>query len=789
MTTPSIFRGFIQRFYRAFQHLLGYLFALKFGVLVSFVFVLLISQYTWAQVIGGRVSDEADRPVPGAAVQVVGTNVGVSTNAEGQFSLSAASLSFPFSLRVSHIGYFPQTLSVKSAEQDISFRVKERTLLSDDVVVTATRTAKLIEETATPVQLITKEAIEKSGVVRLDKILLEQAGFTIVAEPFGSGIQLQGLDPDYTMILVDGEPLIGRSGGALDLSRVTLGNVKRIEIVKGPSSALWGSEALAGVINIITDRPESEFGASVSSRYATNNALDLSTKVEAATETFSQTIFFNRNSSDGFDLTSNAGQTAPPFLNFTVNSKSEYRLGERSSVGLSGKYFREDINAFSELGTTTGTIAANDEQVTKEWSLNPTFTHQFRGGKFYARYYATQYDVDNTISDISTGDPVENLDFRQTYQKGELQSDVILAGNQLLTGGAGYVNETVDSPRFGGDPQFNAGFAYLQHDWDVTQQWNVTSGFRYDIHSEYNSQISPKLATRYEINDRWAFRLSGGRGFKAPDFRQLLLNFTNSVAGYSIFGSDIAQESIIDLQERGQIARLFFDPTTLEAIKAERSWSLNAGIDFNPNAVLQFKVNLFRNDIRDMIDTRPVAQKSNGANVFTYVNLNHVVTQGVEVDAKWQIHRYVQFKASYQYLDSRDVDVLNDIRDGRVFRRNSQGRTERVSVGDYGGLFNRSKHMGAFMIFANQPVWKVDASLRAQFRSRFGFGDLNANQVLDIDEEYADGYMIWNLAAGKSVGKYVRLQAGVDNVFDYTDAQNLPFIAGRLIYGGLTVQF
>jgi outer membrane receptor for ferrienterochelin and colicins len=91
----------------------------------------------------------------------------------------------------------------------------------------------------------------------------------------GNGIQIQGLNPDYTLILIDGEPLIGRYAGTLELSRITTGNIRKIEIVKGPSSSLYGSEALAGVINIITDQPlVDKLNAGI--RYGSRNTLDLS---------------------------------------------------------------------------------------------------------------------------------------------------------------------------------------------------------------------------------------------------------------------------------------------------------------------------------------------------------------------------------------------------------------------------------------------------------------------------------------------------------------------------------
>jgi outer membrane receptor for ferrienterochelin and colicins len=110
-----------------------------------------------------------------------------------------------------------------------------------------------------PVTLISKKKILQSGTVRLNEILNEQTGIITIADESGfEGVQIQGIASDYILILIDGVPLVGRSAGNFDLSRLTVGNIKQIEVVKGPSSSLYGSEALGGVINIITEKPTSE---------------------------------------------------------------------------------------------------------------------------------------------------------------------------------------------------------------------------------------------------------------------------------------------------------------------------------------------------------------------------------------------------------------------------------------------------------------------------------------------------------------------------------------------------
>ena len=123
----------------------------------------------------------------------------------------------------------------------------------NEVVVTATRTPRSVSNLPVPVTVIGQSAIERIGALRLNEVLMEQVGLQVITD-HGTGLQLQGLSADYILILIDGEPVIGRTACTLDLTRLAVGNIQRIEIVKGPSSLLYGSEAMGGVVNIITKK-------------------------------------------------------------------------------------------------------------------------------------------------------------------------------------------------------------------------------------------------------------------------------------------------------------------------------------------------------------------------------------------------------------------------------------------------------------------------------------------------------------------------------------------------------
>ncbi len=130
---------------------------------------------------------------------------------------------------------------------------------NETIVVTGSRRAQPLAETTTATEVITRDDIKNSGSENIAGLLSHHPGLDVQQSFRGSDVRMQGLSSTYVLILVDGERAIGRIGGAIDLQRFPLEDVERVEIIKGPSSALYGSDALAGVINIITRRGTERF--------------------------------------------------------------------------------------------------------------------------------------------------------------------------------------------------------------------------------------------------------------------------------------------------------------------------------------------------------------------------------------------------------------------------------------------------------------------------------------------------------------------------------------------------
>jgi outer membrane receptor for ferrienterochelin and colicins len=672
-------------------------------------------------------------------------------------------------------------LSAQEKQKD-SINVNE---LSEVTVVTATRTERALSSLPLPITIITSEAIAKSGVTRLNEILNEQTGIILIPDESGfEGIQMQGLDAAYTMILIDGVPLVGRSSGVLDLSRVSVGNIERIEIVKGASSALYGSEAMGGVINVITKRPKKDIvEGSLSYRYATFNTNDANANILWKKKKFSANLFANFYSTDGYDLDKTTVlKNVESFYNYTIQPKLYYDFSENLKLTVSNRFYNQKMD----------NVALIDSEIYKgdakenEWNSQIKFDHKW-SSKLYSEYelYTTNYKNDSFLNDQNDA-LYDRTYYNQWLFRPEVRTTLSINNNKL-TGGIGLNYESLDRTYFDKDVKFNSQYVFIQYDYNPTEKWNILAGFRYDNHSEYASQLSPKLAINYKFNENFSLKGSVGYGYKAPDFRQLFFDFTNPSVGYTVLGYNVAEDRLNQLESEGQILKRIDGISFDEPLKAESAVNYNFGTFYKKNK-LRFDVNAFYNSISNLIDTGIVAQKNNGQNVFSYFNRSKVFTYGAEFNSTYKFTNEFSVSVGYQYLIAKDKSVVDNF-DDHKYIRNAELQTIEIKKSDYFGLYNRSKHTANLKVAYTIPKIKTDINLRVFYRSKYGIFDSNNNQILDKYDEFVNDYFITNLAASKNITDKLFLQAGANNLFDYKDPDQIPNLAGRQLFARIQYNF
>ncbi len=544
--------------------------------------IILLSISTFAQkaIVKGRIFADSSVAVEYATVYLKNTSMGTVTDEIGAFCIHNVAPG-NYTLVFAHINYVTVEKNIELKAQqllDVVIYTQEQKTESSEIVITATQTEKNLDDSPIPVTLITETQIKQMGSMRLNEVLQEQTGLAIVSD-HGTGVQLQGFSPEYTLIMVDGSPLIGRTAGTLDLSRVTVGNIKQIEIIKGASSSLYGSEALAGVINIITKMPTEKAGLQARTRYGTYNTADISADAFLTTKRLQLMTFVNRYSTNGYDLQPiSEDKTVAPFHNYTLQQKINYTFNARLKISITARGFYEKQNSITTFSENSVDYRLQQEGHQYDWSILPQVFYSINEKKrlqlkVYSTYYHTKAKLTNTADQSLYDDSYFNQSFTRPellyYHTWNKKNETIL--------GAGVSLESVNSTRYTTKHRFHSTFYYFQHDWHPIARLNIVGGFRFDWHSVYGNQLSPKLAIKYVATKKVTFRVSVGTGFKAPDFRQLYLNFTNPVAGYSLFGSEEVLAQYNTLTQQGLIAQTFIDPNTLKPITAERSISFNMG--------------------------------------------------------------------------------------------------------------------------------------------------------------------------------------------------------------------
>ncbi|NIG53736.1 TonB-dependent siderophore receptor [Chitinophaga sp. Cy-1792] len=656
-----------------------------------------------------------------------------------------------------------------------------------EVVVTATRNEQQQSKIPIAVTVIRKEQIQQMGAMLLNQVLAEQTGLFVTAN-HGSGIQMQGLEAEYTLILLDGEPLIGRTAGTLDLSRIVVSNIERIEIIKGPVSSLYGSDAMAGVINIITSNKQKQGQTNATVRYGSNQTLqlDAGTKIPFKDGVFS--VNGNYYNTNGYTISGQSAPSVSPFKSMTGQMKWQQDWSSHWQTTVSGRMFNQQYKSYFE--DTKGRVNDNGREDDANASLNirnnvnDHFTQLLR--LYYSRYATDEkmlYEKDGSLYDASF--------FTQQYLKPEYQLDWTLNPKHALTLGGGYIHETLEATRYDERMAFNSGYVFVQESWKPSDNWSILAGARFDTHNQYASQLSPKLSVSYKVSPKLKLLGSVGRGYRAPDFRQLYLHFNNAAVGYSVVGTKLASSIISQMQVAGEIKSINYDLDKLKDLNAESSWSYNAGIQALPWKGASMNVNFFLNRVTNLIDTRAVAQKTNDFSVYSYVNVNRITTYGSELNYNQVIDKYWQVAGGYQYLQAIDNDQLKMVKKGEVYTVDEQTHETRLlKRHEYFGLFNRSHHAANLKVQYTNLHAGIDANMRVIYRSKYGFQDENGNNIPDIKSEFVPGYATVNLAAAKSfMQQRLRLQGTIENLFNYTDGKHIPGMPGRIYSIAVTYSF
>jgi outer membrane receptor for ferrienterochelin and colicins len=651
----------------------------------------------------------------------------------------------------------------------------------EEVTISATKTAKSIAKLPIPVMIISEKEIKEFGSSKLFDVIKRQTGIVSVTAKTGTeGLQMQGLDASYTTILLDGFPIIGRSFGALDLNRIALVDVEKIEVIKGASSSLYGSNALGGVINLVSKKKLIDGKSTTFSlKHATHNTTNASLIYQYKKEHLQLSNSFDYYNSDGYDLIdSDKLSTVNPYSNYTISSNLKYGISDKILLNTNARYYKqEQVHTAEHLNSLL-----KGKSNIEEWSFGSSLKYLMSSNfNQQIEVYKTNYRADEFLN-TEEGILHDNNYFDHTLLQSELKSYFTYKGLNTVIG-FGMTKEELSRRDFSNNPKQDLKFLYGQLDATAFDKLNIILGSRYDYYTDYTPVFSNKLALGFPITKKLNINSSVGTGFKTPDFRQKYFDFTNSTIGYTVLGRDVAFDRLATMQAEGIIQEIVPFSELISHLKSETSINLNLGIKYYPTHYLTFDVNFFNNKVNDLIEWQLVAKGVNNTNIYSYFNINQVETKGIEFNSAYRKVDNLEIKFGYQLLYAYDTQVLKEIgQDTVYYARNPETQVSiKLNKEDYFGLFNRSRHTANIKLNYHLND-KTELNTILTYRSKYALSDSNGNDILDTYDEFVAGYSLCDVGFSHQISLLKSFQIGVKNIFGFTNPEYISNISGRLYY-------
>lgn len=478
-----------------------------------------------------RVTDEhSGVPLPGAAVVVVveGTIpvVGASTDADGLARLAAVPAG-EHTVIVSFVGYEPARLAVSvpllDPEAVLEVALEEAHDEMGEVVVGATRTSRTIAQIPTRVETIAGEEIDEKVSMEpsnITMLLNESPGIVVQQTSAVSGnasIRIQGLDGRYTQLLKDGFPLYGGFSGGLSLLQVPPLDLRQVEIVKGPASTLYGGDAIAGLVNLVSKTPGEIAERSVLLNATSAGGLDVGAFLAGRDDRFGYTVLASANRQGAYDGDGDAFTNLPRTRRLTVAPRGFYYPSERTTVwaGLAATVEDREGGDVAVIEDGAAGYAERSESVrlTSRARLDHALSER---GSLTLKQSVSRFDRALDLPD-------HRFEGAQTATYSEASGLLRLGAHDVVVGldlrMDAFDQRTVGDPEAAGrelDYSYLAAGLFAQDTWDVGERLAVELGLRGDIHDEYGTFALPRASALVRVSPAVSVRATGGLGYKAP---------------------------------------------------------------------------------------------------------------------------------------------------------------------------------------------------------------------------------------------------------------------------------
>lgn len=651
-----------------------------------------------------------------------------------------------------------------------------------EVVVTGTGTQHLLKDAPVQTEVISHRQLQQFAGKSIEDILSGlTASFAFNENDMGSHLQMNGLGNSYVLILVDGRRLHGDNGGENDLSLIDPHNIEKIEIVKGASSALYGSDAIAGVINIIT-RKHREQGLMLENTTRMGSYGDIRQHNGIALNygKFSSYTNFQLQHSDGWQNTSEEALSQTEYhitdsRNKTVNRHTNWQLAEHLTYQLTPKielyadgsiYWKRIYRPCGKhpgVDVKTYDMQYNNASISVggKWKLNETDVITLDAD--WKRHAYKYVYTDTTLTDGYVNGRFTNY-FPYFPGDKELQSDqrltqISLKGvfalpyEQMLSAGFDYRYDWLEAPMRvkGGKATDNTQAIYVQNEWALLNPLYLTAGLRLTRNEGFGTRLTPKLSAMLKLGEL-RLRATWSQGYKTPTPKELHYQYIRNMNGVYLYLGNT------DL--KAQTSNYF--GVSAEYTLGHLTMTLSGYYNKVDNmiALVTIPTSEAPGDLIVQYDPMRVRQ---------YQNMEDAKTYGIDFTARYQTKHFTA-GGSYSYLDTKahqydsDHDVMQEVTiDGMAHHKANWYVT-------WNHDFSKLYHLGIGI-----------------------YGRMSSKRYYQIDGN-GKGYQIWRLATTHQFGKNLRLEAGIDNIFNYIDKTPHGLhlgttTPGTTVYASLTVRF
>lgn len=593
----------------------------------------------------------------------------------------------------------------------------------NEVVVTGTRTPKFLKDTPIQTRVINARELARLDATNVQDLLQQELPGVEFSYAMNQQTHLNfsGFGGQGVLFLVDGERLAGETMDDVDFTRLNMDNVERIEIVKGAASALYGSNATGGVINIITKRNRQPWTLNVNARYAKHNEQRYGASWGLNSKHWNNMLSAHFNRMDNYDVHSAANPVtriiSTVYGDKTVNLKEQLTWSPVSNFSLTGRagyFFRETVRSADQperYRDFSGGLRMN-------WQISDADDLQ-------ASYAFDQYDK----SDYQRITRLDIRDYSNVQNSFRLLYNHTFGGGDVLTVGSDLLHDYLYNTNLEGETRKQDSWdLFAQYDWRLNDRWELVGALRYDYFSDgKDSHLTPKLNVCYKPLRNLAIRAGYGMGFRAPTLKEKYYNF------------DMSGIWIVEGNEH---------------LKSEVSHNLNLSAEYTKGHY-NYTASIYYNKVKNKLSTAAPYFKTTEDKLpyLPYSNLDDYSVCGGEVGAQAKWNNGLGARITYAYTKEQ----LAKDKDGNSI--NNQY------------IPAREHALNVRMDYDRQISSNYGLNIGLQGRVLSGVENVEYKDYYDVSKgtisvEYP-AYTLWKLSLVQRIGKAVKVNAALDNLFGY----------------------